>query len=86
MVIVYATTSIHREKWAVFDNEEMYSACADTLDILAKQSGMEITTSEVEKDIEDFVNDGEWVNVLADIRTRMIAKEAEEKEDASKFI
>ena len=81
MVIVYATTSIHREKWAVFDSEEVYSACADSLDTLAKQSRMEITTSEVEKDIEDLVGDGEWVNAMADIRTRMRAKEAEEREN-----
>ena len=52
MVIVYATTSIHREKWAVFESEEIYSACADSLDTLAKQSRMEITTSEEEKENE----------------------------------
>ena len=48
MIIVYATTSIHREKWAVFESEEIYSACANSLDTLAKQFRMEITTSEVE--------------------------------------
>ena len=25
MVIVYATSSIHREKWAVFESEEIYT-------------------------------------------------------------
>ena len=52
MVIVYATSSIHREKWAVFENDEIYSACADSLDTLAKQFRMEITTSEMEKENE----------------------------------
>ena len=54
MVIVYETSSIHREKWAVFDSVEVYSACADSLDTLAKQSRMEITTSEVEREDEDI--------------------------------
>ena len=52
MVIVYATSSIHREKWAVFESEEIYSACADSLDTLAKQFRMEITTSEEETEDE----------------------------------
>jgi len=49
-VIVYANSSIQREKWAVFKNEEMYSVCADSLDTLAKKYRMKITTSEEEKE------------------------------------
>tara|TARA_Y100001970_G_scaffold282139_1_gene394380 strand:- start:480 stop:647 length:168 start_codon:yes stop_codon:yes gene_type:complete len=52
MVIVYAHSSLHREKWAVFKNEEMYSVCADSLDTLAKKYRMKITTSEEEKEDE----------------------------------
>ena len=53
MVRVYATSSIQREKWAVCDSEEVYSAGADCLDTLAKQSRREITNSEVEKEEEN---------------------------------
>jgi hypothetical protein len=49
VVVVYATSSIHREKWATFESEELYLACADALDALANTFRMEITTS-VEED------------------------------------
>jgi len=72
MIVVYATTSIHSEEWAVFDSEEVYSACADALDTLAKQSRMDILTCEVEKDLEKLLDDGHWCNTMSDIRTQMM--------------